>query len=73
MRTRFRTFSMQVEQAGTRLSQPPKGSLSYDRVMLCATKLRTALNVTSINRSPRWDVFRDDWNQLHSILVTKAA
>eukprot|EP00966_Prymnesium_polylepis_P191994 4449199-Prymnesium_polylepis.1 len=74
MPARFAKCSMPIEQGGygVRLAKKPQGSLSVDKVRLCATRLRTALDTPSFARSPRWEMFRDDVDQLHAILCTKA-
>lgn len=74
MPTRFCQLSTPIEQGGYGicLSKKPQGSLSECRMRLCATRLRTALDVPSFARSSRWETFRDDVNQLHSMLLDKA-
>ena len=74
MPMRFRKCSTPIEQDGygVRLAKKPQGSLSEDKVRLCATRLRNALDTPSFARSPRWEMFRDDADQLHAILCTKA-
>ena len=74
MPARFRKCSTPIEQGGygVSLAKKPQGSLTEERVRLCATKLRTALDVPSFARSPRWATFRSEADELHSMLLTKA-
>ena len=74
MPVRFLKCSIPIEQGGygVSLAKKPQGSLNEDRVRTCATKQRTALDSTSFARSPLWEAFRRDADQLHTMLLTKA-
>jgi hypothetical protein len=56
---------------GVQLGKKPQGSLEQPKVQLVATKLRTALDTYMFARSPRWNDFRQECDELHSLLHSK--
>eukprot|EP00966_Prymnesium_polylepis_P320357 7376731-Prymnesium_polylepis.1 len=73
MPTRFTAYAKPIEQGGfdIKLAKKPQGSLTQSKVELAATKLRTAIDNPSFMRTERWGEFRDDADQLHTILLAK--
>jgi|Transcript_67166 hypothetical protein len=74
MPVRFSKCFTPIEQGGygVTLSKKPQGSLTEDGIRRCAIRLRTELDTSSFARSPRWETFRDDADELHTMLLAKA-
>ena len=74
MPVRFSKCFTPTEQGGygVTLSKKPQGSLTEDGVRRCAIRLRTEPDTSSFARSPRWETFRGDADELHTMLLAKA-
>ena len=70
---RFKEYSKPCEEGGfgVKLGKKPQGLLTQDKVRSAASKLRTQVDNNKFARSPLWEEFRDDCDQLHTLLLAK--
>jgi hypothetical protein len=70
---RFKVYGKPQAEGGfdVKLGKKPQGSLTQAGVEKAARRLRSSLDVPSFARSPRWEDFRADADQLHEVLMAK--
>ena len=71
---RFKEYAKPLDEGGFGVSlgkKPQGGSLSQQKVQSTALKLRTAVDDHKFMRSARWTEFREDCDELHTVLLAK--